>query len=208
MSFNPRQDIGSPTFTYDRVYQSKDEMLEKISTDYVAIGRYVFILYPRKMDTDNNMVIIQKPEGKDTDGYWDTAIFQKQYDAITNTETYVFITYLSIAEKPLHPSSLVMTNQHNNLVYNTIDNQNEDNWIIIQYDDENIGITHKLNTDPTDRIKLTPTVETVTDGINLILPVLSVDSTGHIVIKDETATLPFTNIASLTVERFDQEDSE
>lgn len=166
MSFNPRQDIGSPGFVFDKIYTSYDEMLEKCLTDEISVGRYVIILYPRQIiqATDKVYVDIEKPAGKDVKAntWWDTAIFQKHYTMVNNqpTENYKFITYLGMfnSPPPAQPAFLA-TNSQRDLFYLT---SNEDTWI--QFKDSDTTITIDGTTKTTKKPIIYHTKQTAYDG--------------------------------------------
>lgn len=199
MGFNPRQDIGSPSFVYDKIYESYNGTqglkAQEIS-DGISIGRYAIILYPREI-RDNRIVIV-KPEIENQE-YWDTAIFQKQYNS-DDGEHYEFITYLGVfGDTPPTPNSIVVVDRNRNMVYNT---QSEDNWIQLDTENNTVQLTHKLNEDTTGSQTLTPTQTTlIGGGVTLTLPTIVVDTAGHI-ISNNSVQFDFTNIASLQVGSF------
>jgi len=69
MSFNPRQDVGSPGLVYDKIYNSKADMDDAMGVgsdtpkdDGIFVGRYIFILYPRTIV--NGEVVITIPDNE------------------------------------------------------------------------------------------------------------------------------------------------
>ena len=194
MSFNPRQDIGSPSFVYDKVYASYKDLIDNQSSDEIAIGRYVIVLYERNLN--NNAIEIIQPD--DETGYWDTAIFQKQYNT-TNGEHYEFITYLGVfGDNPPTPNSIIFIDNDRNMIYST---QNTDNWIGIDTTGTTPKLTHKKISNTTGYTEYKVRHTDITNGIRLTYPVIKIDSMGHIV-SITTATEDVTNIASLTVGTF------